>query len=160
MARRRARRPRPLLLAAILALAFGLRVWGITAGLPQSYVADEYDFVHAVLRMMKGGDLNPHSWYHPSLQPYLALATYTVVFLLGVPRGRWSHVHQIAEEDMLYWGRFVGVMAGTPTVLVTYLLGRRLFGARVGLLAAALWRCSPPPSSTPSTTSPIPCSRS
>ena len=102
----------PLILAAILAVAFGLRVWGISSGLPQSYVADEYDFVHAVLRMMKGGDLNPHSWYHPSLQPYLALATYTVVFLLGVPRGRWSHVHQIAEEDMLYWGRFVGVMAG------------------------------------------------
>ena len=133
----------PLLLAAILAVAFGLRVWGIRSGLPQSYVADEYDFVHAVLRMMKGGDLNPHSWYHPSLQPYLALATYTVVFLLGVPRGRWSHVHQIAEEDMLYWGRFVGVMAGTATVLVTFLLGRRLFGARVGLLAAALMAVFP-----------------
>ena len=133
----------PLLLAAILAVAFGLRVWGISSGLPQSYVADEYDFVHAVLRMMKGGDLNPHSWYHPSLQPYLALATYTVVFLLGVPRGRWSHVHQIAEEDMLYWGRFVGVMAGTATVLVTFLLGRRLFGARVGLLAAALMAVFP-----------------
>jgi len=133
----------PLLLAAILAVAFGLRVWGISSGLPQSYVADEYDFVHAVLRMMKGGDLNPHSWYHPSLQPYLALATYTAVFLLEVPRGRWSHVHQIAEEDMLYWGRFVGVMAGTATVLMTFLLGRRLFGTRVGLLAAALMAVFP-----------------
>ena len=133
----------PLLLAVILAVAFGLRVWGITTGLPQSYVADEYDFVHAVLRMMKGGDLNPHSWYHPSLQPYLALATYTVVFLLEVPRGRWSHVHQIAEEDMLYWGRFTGVMAGTATVLATYLLARRIFGARVALLAAALMAVFP-----------------
>src|SRR5918994_2289185 len=36
----------PGLLVVILAVAFGLRVWGITAGLPQSYVADEYDFVH------------------------------------------------------------------------------------------------------------------
>ena len=128
----------PVLLAAILAVGFGLRVWGISAGLPQSYVSDEYDFVHAVLRMMKGGDLNPHAWYHPTLQPYLALATYTLVFLLEVPHGRWSHVAQITEEDMLYWGRFVGVMAGTATVLVTFLLGRRLFGPRVGLLAAAL----------------------
>jgi hypothetical protein len=128
----------PALLALILALAFGLRIGGITAGLPQSYVSDEYDFVHDVLRMMKGGDLNPHSWYHPSLQPYLALATYTVVFLLQVPQGRWTQVKQITEEDMLYWGRFVGVMAGTATVLATFLLGRRLFGPRVGLLAAAL----------------------
>lgn len=132
-----------ILLAGVLAVAFGLRLWGISSGLPQSYVADEYDFVHAVLRMMKGGDLNPHSWYHPSLQPYLALATYTVVFLLEVPRGRWSHVHQVTEEDMLYWGRFTGVVAGTASVLVTYFLARRLFGKRVALLAAALMAVFP-----------------
>ena len=76
-------------------MAFTLRAWGITAGLPQSYIADEYDFVHAGLRMMKGGDLNPHWWFHPPLQRYLAVATYTLVFLAGVPQGRWSHVAQI-----------------------------------------------------------------
>jgi 4-amino-4-deoxy-L-arabinose transferase-like glycosyltransferase len=128
----------PALLAVVLAVAFGLRAWGARAGLPQSYVSDEYEFVHDALRMMKGGDLNPHAWYHPSLQPYLALATYTVVFLLEVPQGRWVQVKQVAEEDMLYWGRFVGVLSGTVTVFVTFLLGRRLFGPRVGLLAAAL----------------------
>jgi 4-amino-4-deoxy-L-arabinose transferase-like glycosyltransferase len=128
----------PALLIAILGLAFALRLWGITASLPQSYVADEYDFVHAGLRMIKGGDLNPHWWFHPSLQRYLAVATYAVVFILGVPRGRWVHVTDITVEDMLYWGRFVGVLSGTLTVLVAYLLGRRLFGARVGLLSAAL----------------------
>ena len=62
----------PALLVVILGLAFGLRLWGITASLPQSYVADEYDFVHAGLRMIKGGDLNPHWWFHPSLQRYMA----------------------------------------------------------------------------------------
>ena len=128
----------PVLLIAILGLAFGLRLWGITASLPQSYVSDEYDFVHAGLRMIKGGDLNPHWWFHPSLQRYMAVATYAVVFILGVPRGRWVHVSDITVEDMLYWGRFVGVMSGTLTVLVAYLLGRKLFGARVGLLSAAL----------------------
>jgi len=128
----------PILLALVLAVAFGLRAWGANAGLPQSYVSDEYEFVHDVLRMMKGGDLSPHSWYHPTLQRYLALATYTVVFLLEVPQDRWVQVKQVTEEDMLYWGRFVGVLSGTMTVFVTFLLGRRLFGARVGLLAAAL----------------------
>lgn len=128
----------PLLLALVLVVAFGLRAWGARAGLPQSYVADEYDYVHDVLRMMKGGDLSPHTWYHPTLQRYVALATYTVVFLLDVRQGRWVEVKQINEEDMLYWGRFVGVLSGTLTVLATFLLGRRLFGPRVGLLAAAL----------------------
>jgi hypothetical protein len=128
----------PVLLIAILALGFGLRLWGITASLPQSYVSDEYDFVHAGLRMIKGGDLNPHWWFHPSLQRYLAVATYAIVFILGVPRGRWVHVTDITVEDMLYWGRFVGVVSGTLTVLVAYLLGRKVFGSRVGLLSAAL----------------------
>src|SRR5439155_663169 len=130
-------------LALVLALAFGLRVGGITAGLPQSYVADEYDFVHGQLGMMKTGNLNPRTWYHPTLQPYLALATYSTVFLLEVPRGRWARVQEVTEEDMLYWGRFVGVMAGAAAVLVTFLLGRRLFGTMVGLLAAALMAVFP-----------------
>jgi hypothetical protein len=128
----------PALLLVIVAAAFALRLWGITSGLPQSYVSDEYDFVHAGLKMIKGGDLNPHWWFHPSLPRYLAVATYAVVFLLQVPTGRWDHVHQITEEDMLYWGRFTGVMAGTGTVLIAFFLGRRLFGEKVGLLAAAL----------------------
>ncbi|HEV7498673.1 MAG TPA: glycosyltransferase family 39 protein, partial [Vicinamibacteria bacterium] len=128
----------PGLLVAILALAFALRLWGISASLPQSYVADEYDFVFAGLRMIKGGDLNPHWWFHPSLQRYLAVFTYAVVFILGAPRGRWVHVSDISVEDMLYWGRFVGVVAGTLTVLVAYWLGRRVFSRRVGLLGAAL----------------------
>ncbi len=128
----------PGILAVIVALAFALRLWGITAGLPQSYIADEYDHVHAALRMMKGGDLNPHWWFHPTLQRYLTVAMYSLVFLAGAPAGRWTQVGQIVEEDMLYWGRFVGVLCGTATVLVTYFLARRVFGRRVGLLAAAL----------------------
>jgi len=128
----------PATLAVILALAFALRLWGITSGLPQSYIADEYDHVHAALRMMKGGDLNPHWWFHPTLQRYLTVAMYSLVFLAGAPAGRWTQVGQIVEEDMLYWGRFVGVLCGTATVLITYFLARRVFGRRVGLLAAAL----------------------
>ncbi|HEY8149678.1 MAG TPA: glycosyltransferase family 39 protein [Vicinamibacteria bacterium] len=128
----------PASLTVILALAFALRIWGITAGLPQSYIADEYDHVHAALRMMKGGDLNPHWWFHPTLQRYLTVGMYSLVFLAGAPAGRWAQVGQITVEDMLYWGRFVGVLCGTATVLVTYFLARRMFGPRVGLLAAAL----------------------
>jgi 4-amino-4-deoxy-L-arabinose transferase-like glycosyltransferase len=128
-----------LLLGIILLVAFGLRLSGIAHGLPQSYVPDEYDYVHSYLVMIKRGDLNPHWWYHPSLQPYLNVATFLVVFFLQVPTGRWSSVHQLSVEDMLYWGRFgVGVVSGTATVLVTYLLGRKLFGTRIALMSAAL----------------------
>ena len=134
----------PLLLGLIVAIAFGLRLWGISYGLPQSYIPDEYDNVHAQLQMLKRGDLNPHWWFHPSLRTYLVLVTYLVVFFIKVPTGAWSSVHQLTVEDMLYWGRFgAGVLPGTAVVLVTFFLGRRLFGTGVGLIAAALLAVSP-----------------
>lgn len=128
----------PALLAAILVSGFGLRHWGISSGLPQSYVPDEYDYVASALKMLKRGDFNPRWWYYPTLQPYLAAATYLGVFFVELPGGRWSSIHQVTEEDMIYWGRFLGVVFGTLTVLFTFIVGRRLFGTRVGLIAAAL----------------------
>ena len=128
----------PALLVAILAWGFALRVWGISSGLPQSYVADEYDYVHSTITMIKRGELNPYWWYYPSLKTYLNMGTYTAVYLAGARSGRWQSVNEITVEDMLYWGRFVAVVFGTAAVLLTFLLGRRLFGTRVGLMAAAL----------------------
>ncbi len=128
-----------LWLAFIILIAFVLRLGGINYGLPQSYIPDEYDYVHSYLVMIKRGDFNPHWWFHPSLQPYVNVITFLVVFFLLVPTGRWSTVHELTVEDMLYWGRFgVGVLSGTATVLVTFLLARKLFGTKVGLMSAAL----------------------
>ncbi len=129
----------PILLGLIVAIAFGLRLAGIGYGLPQSYIPDEYDFVHSYLQMIKRGDLNPHWWFHPSLKPYVNVITFVIVFFVKVPSGIWSSVHELTVEDMLYWGRFgAGVLPGTAVVLVSFFMGRRLFGSGVGLIAAAL----------------------
>ena len=128
----------PVVLIVILITGFGLRVWGISSGLPQSYVADEYETVHSTVTMMKRGELNPHWWYYPSLKRYVNMAAYTGVFLALAHSGHWWNINQVTVEDMLYWGRFVTVVFGTAAVLVSFFLGRRLFGTRVGLMAAAL----------------------
>ena len=128
-----------ILLSLIVAIAFALRLSGISYGLPQSFIPDEYDFVHSYLQMIKRGDLNPHWWFHPSLKSYVNVVTYVIVYLINVPKGLWSSVHQLTVEDMLYWGRFAaGVIPGTAVVLVSFFMGRRLFGTGVGLMAAAL----------------------
>lgn len=133
-----------LWLGLILLVGFGLRLGGIEHGLPQSYVPDEYDYVHSYLVMIKRGDFNPHWWFHPSLQPYVNVVTYLVVFFLSVSSGRWHTVHELTVEDMLYWGRFgVGVLSGTVTILVVFFLGRKLFGTRIGLMGAALFAVFP-----------------
>lgn len=127
-----------LALAAILATAFWLRVWGITSGLPQSYPADEWDFVNRALKMIKTGDFAPGWWHHPTLHRYLSALTYAVVFLAGVGQGRWARLHEVAEADMLYWGRFLSVVIDVTTVLAVFFLARRLLGTRLALLASAL----------------------
>lgn len=128
----------PAAVFAIVAAGFWLRLSGISSGLPQSYVADEYDTVHSTITMMKRGELNPHWWYYPSLKLYVNMGAYTAVFLAGARSGRWQSVNEVTVEDMLYWGRFVAVVFGTAAVLLTFFLGRRVFGTRVGLLAAAV----------------------
>ena len=94
--------------------------------------------------MIKRGDMNPRWWHHPSVQPYVNVATYLAVFYLEAPTGRWKSVHQMQVEDMLFWGRFgAGVVPGTLAVLVVFLLGQWVFGTRIGLVASALFAVMP-----------------
>ena len=94
--------------------------------------------------MIKRGDMNPRWWHHPSVQPYVNVATYLAVFYLEAPTGRWKSVRQMQVEDMLFWGRFgAGVVPGTLAVLVVFLLGQWVFGTRIGLVASALFAVMP-----------------
>ena len=128
----------PATLLGILGVAFWLRVWGIPSGLPLSYVPDEYDYVHAALVRLKRGDFNPRWWYYPSLHTYLMSLVFFVVFLGKLPSGAWANIHQVHEEDMIYWARFLSVVFGVLTVFLAYWLGKRIANVRVGLMAAAL----------------------
>ena len=134
----------PILVTAILVVGFSVRYDGITSGLPQSYIPDEYEYVHSYLQMIKRGDMNPRWWHHPSVQPYVNVATYLAVFYLEAPSGRWKSVHQMQVEDMLFWGRFgAGVVPGTLAILVVFVLGQWIFGTRIGLVASALFAVLP-----------------
>jgi len=127
-----------LLLASILGVALALRVWGITSGLPQSYPADEFDFVNRALKMIKTAEFAPHWWHHPTLHRYLSAALYAAVFLVGVSQGRWQQLNELSEVDLLYWGRFLSAVVGTLTVLALFFLARRFLGTGLALLASAL----------------------
>jgi hypothetical protein len=128
----------PLTLVGILAVGFFLREWGSHTGLPQSYLADEIDWVNRALQMIKRGDFNPEWWHHPTLQRYATALAYVVVFFVGVAQGRWHQLADVSDLDMIYWGRFVSVLGGTAAIAVTFFLARRLFGNGCALLAAAL----------------------
>jgi 4-amino-4-deoxy-L-arabinose transferase-like glycosyltransferase len=134
----------PLALALLLSVAFSLRYAGAGSGLPQSYVPDEYDYVHSYLVMIKRGDMNPRWWHHPSFQPYVNVAAYLVAYYSQASSGRWPRIQDLQVEDALLWGRVAaGVIPGTLAVLAVFFLGKRMFGTAVGLIAAALLAVAP-----------------
>ena len=142
----------PWWLAATLAAALALRLWGIDFGLPYLYHPDEPGYVAIAQRIFTTGDLNPHFFNYPSLFFYLNALAYAPYYLLGRLTGRFDSVADIAGPTMLIGGSGVTTQPGTfllgrglsvlfavASVCLVFVIGRRLTGrALPGLLAALL----------------------
>ena len=127
------------LLVALLAIlflgGFGFRVSGLSA---EGLSEDELNKLEAVTDYRQHG-LTAANSEHPFLMK--ALLTGSVVFA-----DKWNSIpslggqRPIAVETAL---RLPGVIFGALSVILIYLLAAELFGAEVGLLAAALWAFDP-----------------
>jgi len=132
-------RPRPdrtaLALAAVLAGAFGLRLWGIGHGLPFSYNIDEEGHFVPVAIGFFGHGLNPRYFLNPPGYTELLHVVYAVWF-----GGREAVARAYVDDPgkVFLIARVTVALLGTAGVWLTWLLGSRLFDRRVGLLAAAL----------------------
>ena len=129
---------------AVLALAVGLRVIALRWGLPDethlfSYHPDEYHSLRGMLSLA-AGDPNPHFFNYGSLYLYLVAAAcvlrhpgYVLADDLWAAGGPGLPA---ALRDWTLDARMVTVALGTLTVLVMYMLARRIWGHRAGLIAA------------------------
>ncbi len=125
-----------LALGLVLLLALGLRLWGLSFGLPYVIQPDEPSVEDRALAMWLGGDLNPHYFVYPSLyydlQALWALVTGHVAGLFYPDALR----HPLAHKSLYYLsGRLLTALLGTLTVFGAYLAGR-VFSVRLGLMAA------------------------
>jgi 4-amino-4-deoxy-L-arabinose transferase-like glycosyltransferase len=117
-------RTRRLLLAGILLVAAGLRIWQINAvGLN----SDETVYAGQGASIAGNPELAP---YFPTFRahPLLFQAILSIGFRL--------------DGDEVF-GRVAAAVLGVATVYVTYLLARLLYGTRAGLIAAALLAVMP-----------------
>jgi hypothetical protein len=144
--------PRVLcLLLLIFACALGLRLYGVSFGLPELYHPDEDDKVAAVLRMHTQGTLNPQYFLHPSLLLYLTYASSMLLSVIAelIPSGLGLGTLLADFEQRTYLsGRLVSVFAGSSSVLVLFALARQIFGhdstaTRASLLSAAFLAFAP-----------------
>lgn len=114
------------LLLALVILGGGLRFWALDFGFPRLLHPDEPTAIKKVLGFRRG-DLNPRWFSMPSA--YLYLIHFTAKAL--APEG-------LEGNDPYLIGRAWSALLGTLTAAAVYLAGRRLYGVKAGLAAAAL----------------------
>ena len=144
-------------LLVVLAVALGLRLWGIGWGLSSSrhYFSYHPDENAVLFYAMNGNGINifsgkllPGFYNYGSLQLYLINFTNSVVYLLGgVAKIVPTAIDFPREYDswgrMLLVGRLIAASMGVWTVGLTYAIGRRLWNERAGLIAALLLAVMP-----------------
>ncbi|HPC81967.1 MAG TPA: DUF2298 domain-containing protein [Thermoanaerobaculaceae bacterium] len=118
-------------LAALLALALGVRVFGVNWDQGANFHPDERRIAEAAAGMsFKPLQLNPHFFAYGSFPLYVTRAVCSLAALVDPWWGGY--------DGAIRAGRLLGAVWGTLSVLLVFLLGRRLFDRATGLLAASL----------------------
>src|SRR3989344_493663 len=134
-----------IILALILGVAFIVRVIGISYGLPQEFVADEFLMVAVSLKMLDQKAWRPYYpdiFYHQPLTAYISLFGIGAYLAWEVVSGDFGSLAALKEfyaihsSDLLIVVRFLSAVFGSLTVLLLYFIGRDLFSKRAGILAA------------------------
>ena len=147
------------LLVLIVALGMGLRIWGIRWSLPDArhplatYHPDERVNLNAALQAdIAHGQFDIKFYNYGTFYFYLTNLAQTVGKGYGlIPSSptRFENrppprADQAPENAGLFLaGRLVSALLGTATIPVLFALGRRMFGRKVGLMAALLYSVAP-----------------
>jgi hypothetical protein len=124
------------ILIAIVLFGSCLRYWGIS----HAENTDEYNEVFEALRIASG-HVNIHRWIKKGYQTLIALE-YGIYFCAGWVAGAFKSpmdfaVKIVANMDPLFMiGRFTTATLGVLSIILTYILGKKTFDKRVGLVAA------------------------
>ncbi|HKM56339.1 MAG TPA: hypothetical protein VJY33_23240 [Isosphaeraceae bacterium] len=128
----------------LIITALGLRLWGIPSDLPVYYEkGDEGEIIR--IAMSLGGDPDPHTFFNPSLYPYVLLTAFGAFFAAGKAMGSFANSADFANYyfhhlSIFYLiARSISVLFGVASVGLTYLIGRKAYGPRAGLLASLLF---------------------
>jgi 4-amino-4-deoxy-L-arabinose transferase-like glycosyltransferase len=123
------------MLIAVVALSAFIRVPGVWFGYPLAVHPDEGRLVNPALKMVRTGDLNPHFFNYPSLNIYLQAALFKAaeVFKIGARDTGGGGDPNISFYVL---GRLLTVGMSLATIVVTFLIGRRLIGPAAGVAAA------------------------
>ena len=144
-----------ILLAAILALSAGLRLYALRFSLPAAFHPDEDLLVMPAMNILKTGDFAPIRMDYGTFFIYLLVPLYAALFLLQMRDGLIGSVDDLGlyvhgtfpavfpHPEYVLVARLLVVAFGVATVAVVFMLARRLGNDRLGLLAALLVALTP-----------------
>jgi 4-amino-4-deoxy-L-arabinose transferase-like glycosyltransferase len=131
------------LLFLVLLIAAALRLRGVGFGLPALNDPDEPLFVMTAVEMLQKHSLNPGWFGHPATTTLYALALVSLgVAGAGIATGHYADADAFvaavyADPGILFLpGRLFIVACGVACVWLTWLLGKRLGGPRLGFAAS------------------------
>ncbi len=129
-------------LAALLVWSFALRAWSAGFDLTFERFWDERYGFENVEALLATGSLRPANGFHPSLsylpQAALLAASEGLFDATGVEAFRVRGEGGRFTPTAYLLARLLQALFGTLSLLLTFLIGRRLFSSRVGLAAALL----------------------
>lgn len=130
-----------LLLILITFLGFGLRFLKIGFGLPDITFSNEEITCYPTLNMISQG-FNPRHFIHPNFYYYLwvffDLAFIVLSLALGnfkTPYDAWV-LYKTDPTPYFLIGRSIAAILGTATIPLTYLIGKRIFNEKTGIIGA------------------------
>lgn len=135
-----------LVLAMIVGGGLAVRLINNDYGLPYVYNYDEEThFVSQAVQMFATGDLDPGYYQNPSAYTYILHAVMRVLYgglplfgsLADLPFGTLSRQFAFDPTSLWILGRATAALLAMAGVVATFWVGRRLWDARVGLVAAA-----------------------
>jgi 4-amino-4-deoxy-L-arabinose transferase-like glycosyltransferase len=136
--------PEHWVLLLVVLVGFSLRVWGIGFGLPYDYHPDEHQYVSEAVHFLTARDLSPHKFNNPTLYKYVLFVEYAVLYAAGRVIGVFQSCLDLeafwANDPALFFllGRLTTAGLGTVTTILVYVIGKRAYGRRQGLIAALL----------------------
>lgn len=125
----------------VLLLAAILRFWGITTGLPQLLLPDETEIVLQGLKMA-GQFGKPDIFYYGTVFQTLLAIIFGFTYFIGKIFGNFKS----GQDFLVYFfndpsiillsSRILAASFGVLAVCLVYVIGKKIFNKRIGLLAA------------------------
>ena len=132
-------------LLCLAAVGTALRFAGIGADLGHIPIGiDENRLARSVLSFFRTGEIDHRTVEHyPGIFFWILSGSYLGTYLWELMSGTAERVGQIPTEHFVLVGRMTSALVDVCTIAVTGLLGKRLAGPRVGIVAALVVTASP-----------------